>query len=262
MSNSIPGTRMHLNIPPIPPPMLQAMEQNRTYIFNVGPVEHMRSMGTMGRFVIPACSEGEKVAGPVSYQGKAGIPGIVPETVVKAVEGRKVEYGWDFNTTGHALARDIIGTAAFHDASDNLTQYGVFIAAGEEPTEEEMEAARAKLHAHYEKLVRFADEAYELNGATELGENGKSYSSITQDHVKAAKILGLERPWVRKNVKMVPCDGCGKPVLPTAVRCPNVDCGAILNEERARKLFPHLYAHELQDEPRRTTGRSRKEEAA
>jgi hypothetical protein len=232
------------SIAALPGPIRSMMDQNRIHIFNVGPWSYTRPMGSLGTFFIPGCSEDDDCSGPLTYQGKPGLPSILPESIVDAVDGRTVTYKWDLTTEGAKLARDIIGVSAFRDSSDNLTQYGVFIAAGAEPTEEEIEAAHDKLNAHYDKLVRYADGAFEVNGGMEVGDNGKSYSGITRDHINACRALGLDRPWARKNAKMVPCEGCGQPVAVDAVRCHHGGCGAILDEERARKLFPHLYAHE------------------
>lgn len=250
------------SIAAIPAPIVLMMEQNKTFIFNVGPWQWSRPQGSLGVFFIPACTEGEEVSGCLHYQGRPGLPSIIPESIVDAVDGRSVSYKWDLTTEGAKLALDLIGKGAFRDSSDDLTQYGVFIAAGPVPTETEIEAAQAKLDEYYGKLVRYADQANEVNGGMETGENGKSFSGITLDHVKAARALGLDRPWARKNAKMVPCEACGQPVAPTAVRCHHDGCGAILDETKARRLFPHLYAHEQQTEERTKRPYNRKEQAA
>lgn len=244
-----PPQRMKRQIPPIPAAIAAAMKQ-RVYIFNVGPWEHHAPMGTMGTFIIPACPEGQEYSAPVAFRGEPGIPALIPETVVDAVEGYTVTYKWDFSTEGDRVARDIVRM---------FEKKGVFLAAGPVPTEQELEAAKTKLYDLYDERVKAADKAYEVNGGMEVGDNGKSYSAITSDDVFAAKALGLDKPWARKNQKMVPCEGCGQPVAPQAVRCPHTGCGAILNEEKARKLFPHLFQTETE---KRGPGRPRKDEVA
>jgi hypothetical protein len=225
----------------IPGPIRLVMEQNKVYIFNVGPWAYTRHHGTQGSFFIPACRPEEDCSGPLLYHGKPGLPSLIPESVVDAVNGRSVTYKWDLTMEGAKLALDIVGKSAFRDSSDDLTQYGVFIAEGAVATEEEIDAAHDRLNEHYDKLVRYADGAFEVNGGMEIGDNGKSYSGITKDHVNAARALGLDRPWARKNAKQVPCEACGQPVAVNAVRCHHAGCGAILDEEKARRLFPHLY---------------------
>lgn len=254
----VPGQTINRNIPPMPPPMLAAMEVGKTYIFNVGPKSHFRPQGTSGTFIIPACAEGEAYSPALEYHGKPGLPSLVPETVVDAVEGSTVTYRWEFGTEGRKLALDIIGKSAFRDASDNLEQYGVFIAAGPVPTEAELEVANAKLLEHYGKLVRVADQAFEINGGMEMGDNGKSYPGINQDHVKAAKALGLDRPWSRVTKKMDACWNCGRAVLTTAAKCFHEGCGAPLKSEAAKLKFMGL-DEDPEVEERRGPGRPRKD---
>lgn len=246
MVNQLPETILSRNVPNIPAPMRSMIEQRTVFIFNVGPHQYPRYQGSLGTFFIPACPEGEEVSGPLMYQGKPGLPSLVPESVVEAVDGRTVTYKWDFTCEGHKLALDLIGKSAFRDASDDLTQYGVFIAKGSVPTQDEIDAARAKWEATCGERVRRADQNFEVNGGMEQGDNGKSYPGITKDDVTAARVLGLDRPWARKNAKMIPCLGCGQSVAPSAVRCHHNGCGAILDEVKARQLFPHLYAHEAE----------------
>jgi hypothetical protein len=228
------------------------MDQGRSYIFNVGPWQHSVSMGSMGTFIIPACPEGEDVSGPLMFRGEVGIPSIIPETVVDAVEGYQVTYKWDFTTEGAKVAKNILGLTGFAHVSADLTRFGVFLATGPVPTEAEKAAAREKLDNTYDARVREADQKAEVNGGAEVGDNGVSYPGITKDHIHACVALGLDRPWARRNAKMIPCLGCGQPVAPAAVRCPHSGCGAILDEARARQLFPHLYAHEFEQKRGRT----------
>lgn len=245
------------NLPKIPAPMQAVMNQGRTYIFNVGPRQHSVSLGSMGTFIVPACPEDADCSPSLRFRGEDGIPSIVPETVVDAVEGFSVTYKWDFSTEGARVAKNIVGLTGFAHISADLTRFGVFLSTNAVPTEAEKSAAREKLADTYDARVREADQKFEINGGMETGENGVSYPGITQDHIQACKALGLDRPWARKNAKMIPCLGCGQPVAPGAVRCHHGGCGAILDEARARQLFPHLYAHEF--EAKRGPGRPRAE---
>lgn len=245
------------SLPKIPAPMKSVMDQGRTYIFNVGPWQHSVSLGSLGAFIVPACPEDADVSPSLRFRGEDGIPSIVPETVVDSVEGFQVTYKWDFTTEGARVAKNIVGLTGFAHVSADLTRFGVFLSSNPVPTEAEKEAARVKLNDLYDARVREADQKFEVNGGMETGENGVSYPGITADHIQASRALGLDRPWARKNAKMVPCLGCGQSVAPTAVRCHHSGCGAILDEEKARKLFPHLYAHEV--EAKRGPGRPPKD---
>lgn len=250
MPNLNEVVRVRHSAPPIPAVMQQLMDSKRYYIYNVGPKSHTVPLGTMGQFLIPACPEGEEYSDPVSHMGKPGIPAIVPQNVVTSVEGNRVQHGWDMETTGEGVAKDIIGTGL-----SDRRKYGVFLAADKIPTAVELEAANQNLQDYYDGLIREADQAYEINGGQEISDNGRSYSAITQDHVFAVKALGLDKPWARKNKKMVPCPACDEPTRPGAAICSH--CDAILDEAKARQFFPHKFGEE-----KRGPGRPRKDDAA
>lgn len=242
-----PHKKTNHNVPKIPASIRTVMDQGRSYIFNVGPWQHSVSLGSLGTFIIPACPEGDDVSPTLKFRGEDGIPSIVPETVVDAVEGYSVTYKWDFTTEGSRVAKNIVGLTGFAHVSADLTRFGVFIAAGPVPTAAEKAGAHEKLEALYDARVREADQKFEINGGMETGDNGISYPGITKDNIQACNALGLDRPWARKNAKMIPCLGCGQSVAPSAVRCHHNGCGAILDEAKARQLFPHLYAHEVSE---------------
>lgn len=236
-----PVGRIERLLPPIPEYMNEMLE-GKYFIFNVGPKEHVRHMGSFGRFVVPACPGGAEYGGPVMYRGKPGLPSMLPETVVKAVDGRTVEYDWNFTTDGRKFANEILGVGAFHDATNDLTKHGVFLAAGHVPTGTEIEAAKQKLHILFDERVRLADQRYEINGGMET-HNGKSVYTITDDDVYACKALGLERPWARKNTKLELCDECGTGNLSTAAFCKQ--CDNMLNAEAAKRKFPAKYVERM-----------------
>jgi hypothetical protein len=240
------AVRVASNIPPMPAPMRAAMERDKIYIFNVGPRAWGRAMGSLGSFLIPACEPGESCSPALSYQGKPGLPSFLAETVVKTVEGTTVEYVWDFSTVGRHLANDIVGIGAYHSPEDDLSPYGVFIAAGPVPTDEEIETANSAMFERYDRLVREADQKHQVNGGMEVGDNGVSYPGITKDHVEAVKALGLDRPWAKVNRQLVPCPACERPIPQHAVRCTHSECGAVLDEAKARQFFPHLFPREVE----------------
>jgi hypothetical protein len=206
------------DIPVMTRAMKRAAEENPIFIFNVGPMRWTCS----GNRIIQACPEGAK------YSPALVIPAIVSETVV--VDTRKMAR---HDEDGMDVARDVVGLGPFKSKGDDLTQYGVFIAAGEEPTKAELLEAHAKLNAHYARLVQTGDNYH--------AQGGKAVDDIQALHRDAVKRLGLSRPWAAANQAMVPCAGCQQPVLPGTVRCPHAGCGAVLDEAKARVLYPHLY---------------------
>lgn len=213
--------------PGLAPSMVRAAQQNRIYIYNVGPRTFLQAQGSLGTFTIPACEPGEAVSRPLILEG------VYYETVV--VDTKKLSH---VPTEGMDLAKDIIGTGPFKSRDSDLRRFGVFIASGEKPTKLEITVATEAWHATCSALVQEADGLFSVNG----GMDAKSgQSNIGDHHREAAAVLGVERPWARKNLKMVPCAACQRPVLPGVVRCPHEGCGAVLDEEKARKFYPHLY---------------------
>jgi hypothetical protein len=225
----VPGQKMSTNVPYMDPEERELIQNApKVYLWNPSPRTFIDYRGALGRRVVTPCVAGEKLSEPLV------IDGWLPETAVDQVDGSTVLLKW-LKTSGRKVALEI--------AKAN-EKYGVFVSDGPVPTDEEIDAATGKLHATYSALVREADEKAQVNGGMELGDNGKYQAAITKDHIEAARVLGLNPSWAKIQGKMIECEGCGQPVTPNAVRCPHPGCGAILNEEKARKLFPHLFMQE------------------
>lgn len=242
----VPGMRQTANLPPISPLMLEASERGKLFIFSVNP--HPQTvMAGMGQYTIPGCPKGVTVSEPLV------IPGIYFYTDVANADGFSTEYKWS-TIEGRDLALDVLGTAMGKDPSNDMTRLGAFISLTETPSESDIEAARARLSTHYSALIQQADRAYEINGGQEV-VNGVARSNISQQHVEAAREMGVDRPWSRKNqTAMVMCPACDEAIKPTAAIC--VHCDAILDEAKARKFYPHKFSDE-----KRGPGRPRNEAA-
>jgi hypothetical protein len=236
-ASTLLGVKMNHKMPPIPQPILQLMETQRVYIYNVGPKQHNIPL-SLGNFIIPGCPEGQEYSEPVKFMGRAGIPALVPQSVVTNVDGTHVDHDWDTKMEGKDLVKDILGFG-----ENDRRRYGVFLAAGRTPTPEEIATANGRLEEFYSKLVAEADASFEINGGQEIAENGRSVSSITPDHITACKSLGLDRPWTRKSQKQVVCDECGTGNLPTTAFCKQ--CDNMLNAEAAQRKFPAKYAERM-----------------
>ena len=103
--------------------------------------------------------------------------------------------------------------------------HGVFVAAGPEPTKEELEDARKKLEAFQLRLVETADLEW---------ERSHNMMFITDLERRAARELGLEKPWLYDPKPLADCPACGEKIKPGVAVCRT--CGAILDREKAAKF--------------------------
>jgi hypothetical protein len=103
--------------------------------------------------------------------------------------------------------------------------FGVFVAAGEMPTSEELRRARERLGAFYRRLVAGADREW---------ERSHSYLFINDVERRAAQYLGLEKDWFYQARETVECPGCGEKIKPGVAVCRS--CGAILDRNKAASL--------------------------
>jgi len=114
------------------------------------------------------------------------------------------------------------------DAGEN-SFLGVFVCAGDTPTEEELRRARARLEEFYRALVAAADREW---------ERSHSFLFINDLERRAAAHLGLEKEWFYQERETQECPGCGERVKPGVAVCKT--CNAILDREKA--LAPGLAA--------------------
>ena len=117
------------------------------------------------------------------------------------------------------LVREINGD------SGEGSYHGVFVAAGQEPTNEELVEARKKLEAFHLRLVETADLEW---------ERSHNMMFITDLERRAARELRLEKPWLYDPKPMADCPACGEKIKPEVAVCRT--CGAILDREKAAKF--------------------------
>jgi hypothetical protein len=103
--------------------------------------------------------------------------------------------------------------------------FGVFVAAGETPSNDELRRGRDKLAAFYRRLVAGADREW---------ERSHSYLFINDVERRAAHYLGLEKDWFYQVHETVECPGCGEKIKPGVAVCRT--CGAILDHGKAASL--------------------------
>lgn len=105
------------------------------------------------------------------------------------------------------------------------SNFGVFVAKGEIPSDEELERGHDKLAAFYRRLVAGADREW---------ERSHSYLFINDVERRAAHYLGLEKEWFYQTRETVECPGCGEKIKPGVAVCRV--CRAILDPAKAANL--------------------------
>ena len=85
--------------------------------------------------------------------------------------------------------------------------FGVFVAAGETPGDDELADARERLAAFYRRVVVVADREW---------ERSHSYVFINDIARRAAHFLGLEKEWFYQARETMECPGCGEKIKPRA----------------------------------------------
>jgi len=114
------------------------------------------------------------------------------------------------------IAREINGD------SGEGSYHGVFVAAGEAPTDSELAQARERLQEFHRRLVAAADLEWERT---------KNPMFITDLERRAARQLGAEKPWLYDPKPLADCPVCAEKIKPGVAVCRS--CGAILDREKA-----------------------------
>ena len=121
------------------------------------------------------------------------------------------------------VAEDLCGEINSDGGDDSF--FGVFVAKGDKPTAAELEEARDRLKAFYQRLVAAADREW---------ERSHSHLFINDVQRRAARHLGLEKEWHYQPQETKECPGCGEKIKPHVAVCKT--CGAILDLEKAASL--------------------------
>jgi hypothetical protein len=150
------------------------------------------------------------------YSKPLVLPGLVFEHYDKG-EGELALNYWD----GRDVAKDITGESEGVPDND-LRNWGVFIAAGEKPTQAELVEAKNRLTATMQKFLQQGDLLY-------AGDQ-KDRNQLSTIHRKAATFLGQYRLWDVTPVQMIDCKFCFAKVNPAAAKCNS--CGSILDRAK------------------------------
>jgi hypothetical protein len=172
--------------------------------------QHYMAHRMYGTFQIAGCAEGESCA----------LTRVTPRRAV-------MDYG-DKRTlplpiTAREIAEDIC--REINSDAGERSFLGVFLCAGDAPTEAELRDAQEKLDEFYRALVAAADREW---------ERSHSFLFIHDLQRRAAAKLGLEKEWHYRTRETEECPGCGDRVRPGVAVCRS--CHAILNREKALAL--------------------------
>src|SRR5579864_6776065 len=129
----------------------------------------------------------------------------------------------EYRVTAREIADDI--AREINGDSGEGSFHGVFVAAGEVPTEAELAEARARLEEFHRKLVAAADLEWERT---------HNPMFITDLERRAARELRLEKPWLYDPKPLAECPVCGEKIKPGVAVCRS--CGAILDREKAAQF--------------------------
>ena len=129
---------------------------------------------------------------------------------------RTMEYRITAREIADDIAREINGD------SGEGSYHGVFVAAGETPTDGELADARRRLEEFHRRLVAAADLEWERT---------RNPMFITDLERRAARQLGLEKPWLYDPKPLADCPVCAEKIKHGVAVCRS--CGAILDREKA-----------------------------
>jgi hypothetical protein len=157
-----------------------------------------------------------EIRSPESSNGFAITPIRACNAVMDLGDKRTINLPLTAREIAEDIAREINGD------SGEGSFHGVFVAAGELPTESELADARGRLEAFHRKLVAAADLEWERT---------KNPMFITDLERRAARSLGAEKPWLYDPKPMADCPVCAEKIKHGVAVCRS--CGAILDREKA-----------------------------
>src|SRR5260370_634984 len=163
--------------------------------------------------------------GTFKISGRAGgeeytLTRVTPRTAVMDYGDKRI---LPLAITAREIAEDLCHVIN-SDAGEN-SFLGVFVCAGNMPTEDELRNARSRLEEFYRALVAAADREW---------ERSHSFLFIHDLQRRAAGHLGLNKEWYYQARETAECPGCGERVKPGVAVCKS--CKAVLDREKALAL--------------------------
>jgi hypothetical protein len=126
----------------------------------------------------------------------------------------------EYRITAREIAEDI--AREINSDSGEGSYHGVFVAAGEMPTDNELADARHRLQGFHRRLVAAADLEWERT---------HNPMFITDLERRAARQLNVEKPWLYDPRPLADCPVCAEKIKHGVAVCKS--CGAILDREKA-----------------------------
>jgi hypothetical protein len=185
------------------------MQSDTAVIANITE-QHYMAHRMYGTFQIAGRAEGEACA----------LTRVTPRTAVMDYGDKRV---LPLPIAAREIAEDIC--REINSDAGERSFLGVFVCAGDAPTEEELRSAQERLDEFYRALVAGADREW---------ERSHSFLFIHDLQRRAASRLGLQKEWHYQARETEECPGCGERVKPGVAVCKS--CHAILNREKALAL--------------------------
>jgi len=200
--------------------VLGAPAQDRVVLANITAQQWLVHR-TYGTYIVPACAPGRDYA-LVELGPRVGRIDL----------GDKREF--EFPITAREIADDV-AREINSDAGEG-SDFGVFVCAGAQPSDEELLAAHARLETYYKRLVLLADAEW---------EHTHNHAMISDVQRRAARWLKLEREWFYEPTRLAECPACGERIRPGVAVCRT--CGAVLDAAKAAQfgLAPEKTGHPL-----------------
>ena len=184
--------------------------EDRAVLANISGEAFFSNQATLGSYTVPARAAGQAYS----------LSSVFGRTELFDMgDDRKGEKYW----SAKQIAQSVIGE---HNPDADLRRFGVFLCQGERPTEDELRAAQTRQDAFFLDQIQQADLLY--------SRAPQRPDSITDVQRRAARALGIDRPWVVKMAAMSECPACGGTVKAGAAVCRY--CGVILDEAKAAKF--------------------------
>ena len=127
------------------------------------------------------------------------------------------------------IARDV-ARMANGDIGDGQSFAGIFLSYTSEPSESDVTENRAKYLKQCKEWAVMGDN---------LWAQRHDFTRIADYMRRAVKELKLEKEWAYEPQEMNECPGCGRKVSPKAAVCSH--CFAVLDEKKARQLYPDRF---------------------
>jgi len=203
----------------MPKVLKDATTQPFYFIFNVGPWEWSRQLGSNGTRAITACPEGKSFSDPLT------VPILHNETI--AVDMNKME---NTQEEGNVLVDAIMMRGYGFKPEASLENWGVAVIEHWPPEKEDLIEPNKRLNEKFDQLIYEADKFHE----------NREHQNITDMHRLAAKKRRQQRAWMSANPDTTSCKNCGMTVLEGIAQCPH--CKVVLDRAKHKKNFPELYA--------------------